>query len=206
MVDKLSLFNGALRVVGERKLASLTENRPSRYLLDSAWDDNAVDYVLEMGSWVFATRTMEYTYSPSIEPDFGFPYAFNIPDDHIRTVAICSDEFFQCPLLQRKEEAGYWFASLDKIYVRYVSNDAAYGNDYSLWPMTFVKFFQAYLALEIAPDLKNFSDLERVKKVFKERLDDALSKDALADPTAFPPMGSWASSRLGGGSRYRGER
>ena len=39
MASKLSIYNGALRAIGERRLASLTEDRASRRELDDAYDD-----------------------------------------------------------------------------------------------------------------------------------------------------------------------
>src|SRR5258708_823139 len=122
MTDKLSLYNGALtEFLGERKLANLTENREPRRVLDEIWDGGALRYCLEQGLWNFAMRTIQLTYSPSVEPDFGFRYAFDKPTDWVRTAALCVDEFFRCPLLQYNDEAGFWFADIDTIYVRYIS-------------------------------------------------------------------------------------
>ena len=81
MTSKLTLFNGALRLLGERRLASLTEDRPARRYLDDAWDDGLVDDALEQGFWNFATRTVQMTASTSVEPEFGYRYAFQKPDD-----------------------------------------------------------------------------------------------------------------------------
>ncbi len=46
VTTKLQIFNGALRMCGERKLASLSEDRQPRRLLDDEWADGAVDYCL----------------------------------------------------------------------------------------------------------------------------------------------------------------
>lgn len=204
MTTKLTLYNGALRMLGEVKLSVLTENRAARRHLDDAWDDGFVDYCLEQGLWNFAIRTIQLTYSPSITPAFGYSYAFEKPDDFIRTAALCSDERFNTPLLDYRDESGYWLADLDALYVRYVSNDTEFGNDYSLWPQTFVKFVEAELASRVAIDITK--DREKLADCLTQRkrlLTDAKAKDAMAEPTRFPPSGSWARARHAGTSGQR---
>jgi len=80
-VQQLGLYNMACTLCGERVLASLTENRESRRLLDQAWTDGnggAIQFCLEQGLWSWAIRSMAYTYSPSVQPLYGYQYAFNV--------------------------------------------------------------------------------------------------------------------------------
>lgn len=202
MTTKLSLFNGALRLCKERKLAALSENRPPRRLLDDAWGDGsttgAVKACLEMGQWTFATRTVMLDYSPSVEPEFGYRRAFDQPEDTVRPVAICQDEFFNFPLLGYHDERHYWYTDLDTIYVRYVSNGAEYGADLSLWPEIFAKLVEAYLAMEIVGNLTG-ADSKKVEQAFVRAKLEARSLDAMNKPTVFMPQGSWSSARRGGG-------
>lgn len=203
MTTKLGLYNGALRLCKERKLASLSENREPRRLLDEAYGDGsttgAVKACLQMGQWTFAMRTIKLDYSPSVEPDFGYRKAFDQPVDMVRVSAVCSDEYFKYPLLEYADERAFWFADLDTIYVRYVSNDASYGADLSLWPESFVKLVEAYLAQEIVGNLTG-ADSQNVARVYKDSKTNALSQDAMNKPTAFTPSGSWSSARRGGSS------
>lgn len=202
---KLGLYNGALRLCKERKLSSLTEDRKPRHLLDDAWGDGAttgaVRWCLEFGQWTFATRTQELTYSPSVEPDFGYRRAFNQPEDMVRPTAICSDEFLQQPLLRYADERQFWYCDLDVIYISYVSSDAGYGGDLSLWPETFAKLVEAKLAEEICGDLTG-ADSDKVEKSLKEAKTDAKSGDAMRKPTRFAPEGAWNRSRRYGSQRF----
>ncbi len=203
MTTMLSLYNGALRNCGERKLASLTEEREPRRLLDDIWDDGAVRYVLELGQWNFGVRTSQLTYSPSVSnPGFGYRYAFDRPTDLVRLIGISGDEYFSMPLTEYQPEGSYFWCDLDTIYLRYISDDDAYGADLSLWPQSFVKLFESYLARELGPRLKNFSDMDRINAEFKVKLADAKAKDAMEGPSAKSPPGSWVSSR----SSMRGSR
>lgn len=203
---KLSLFNGAQRLLKNRKLsqAEVTGGtRESARLLNDVWDDGAIDAVLQAGQWKFATRTRMVTASPSIEPDFGYRYAFDKPEDWIRTTGVWVDENMLTPLKTYRDEAGYLFASVDTIYFSYISNDASYGGDLSRWPQNFKKFVHAYLASEVVgPLTERGLEMLKLKDMF---LKDASATDAMSDPTARPPAGSWVRARLNGGSRMDGQ-
>ena len=166
--DKLKLYNDALLMCGDRSLSSLTEEREPRRLLDQAWAFGVVDYCLEMGQWNFACRTQKLDYTPSITPDFGYRRAFTKPDDWIRTMGVCVDERFKIPLLAYVDEGGYWYSDYDQIYVRFVSNDVAYGNDLGLWPASFQELVSTYLASQvvykISQDEKKWDRIDGMRK------------------------------------------
>ena len=81
--QQLGLYNGALRLVGNTKLASLTVNEEAQWLLTDVWNDGngAVQACLEEGLWFFATRTSMLGYDPTITPSFGYAFAFEKPAD-----------------------------------------------------------------------------------------------------------------------------
>ena len=207
MADKLKIWNAALRICKERKLSSLTDNREPRRLLEDAWDDGvagAVGSCLQMGQWTFAMRTGMIDYSPSITPGFGYRYAFDQPEDMVRVSAICSDEYFRQPLLAYADERKYWYAALQTIYVRWVSNGASYGADLSLWPESFRKLVEAYLAMEIVGNLTQGENrIQIVERAFKEAERRAKSLDAMNKPTQYLPEGSWNRSRRGNSQASR---
>jgi hypothetical protein len=202
MTSQLSLYNGALRLCKERRLASLTENREPRRLLDDAWGDGANDgsvkRCLQMGQWTFAMRTGRIEYTPDIEPDFGYRYAFTQPEDMVRVSAVCIDEFFKIPLLEYSDERAHWYAPIPTIYVRWVSNSDTYGADLSLWPESFVNLVEADLANEIVPTLTEDEKTRLfVDKAFTTAKKRALSLDAMNKPTVLLPEGTWNRSRRG---------
>ncbi|MBO9380025.1 hypothetical protein GG804_24975 [Sphingomonas histidinilytica] len=210
MTDRLSLYNGALRLCEERRLASLTENREPRRLLDDAWGDGstsgAVKHCLELGQWTFATRTGRVDYDPGIAPSFGYRYAFPKPDDFVRACAVCADEFFEDPLLQYRDERTVWFASIPTIYASWVSNGATYGADMSLWPESFAKLVEAYLANEIVRTLTQDGKVrDKVEADLVRAKASAESLDAQNRPTALMPVGGWVRARHGR-SNYRRSR
>jgi len=204
MTDRLSIYNGALRSVGERRLANLTENYESRYLLDDVWDNDFLSTVLQMGQWDFAIRSTRLDYDPSITPEFGAQYAFARPDDHVRTVGVSADEYFTPPLLDYTHEGGLWYAETESIYVRYVSNAVELGGDYSLWPPNFTRYVEHWIGLQILPSLTQAeSTVDSQEKKVKQALKRARNTDAQENPAKFAPESSWARSRKGRFSRRR---
>lgn len=204
---KLRLYNAALRIIRETKLSSASEVRESRRVLDDIWDDGAIDDCLELGIWHFAKRTISLTYDPSITPAFGLAYAFTHPTDFIRLVDMCQDEHLQVPLTQYRENAGYWFADLDTIYLSYVSNDDAAGTDTSLWPGAFRRVVEAFLADRLSLGITCSSEMKIVAaNEFKHAVTDAKSLGAMSQPVRFAPPTSWQTARGGGGNGDRGSR
>ena len=195
MTTKLSLYNGALNVIGEPPLEALDDDVPARYALDDVWDRDAINTCLNMGQWNFAMRAVRLEYEPSITPSFGPRRAFERPDDFVRVAGICSDEYYQNPLRDYMWEGGYWYADLDQIYVRYVSNDPAYGNDYSLWPPIFTRFVETWLAFQITSRATFSEKREMAKVAMEDAQKQAASNDAMEQPSPRQPTGSWVRAR-----------
>lgn len=208
--DQLALYNIALLALGERRIASLTEDREPRHNLDAIWDrgDGAIKYFLEQGYWNVAIRAVQIDSSPSVTTSFGYVFGFDVPTDFVRLVQMSGGPRFSDPLIQYEREAALWFTDIDPIFVRYVSDDAAYGNDLSLWPETLTLWAGYWLATQLAPSLTNDIDMQKLEKRTNRYLIDARSKDAAQEPPRFPPLSSWARARFGrfSGRRDRGNR
>lgn len=209
MTSKLTIYNGALTVLGERELKDLEENLEPRHKLDTIWDNDMVDRVLQHGQWNFANRAVELQASTTTTPSFGYQFAFDKPSDYIRLLGIASDEYFTNPLTRYSDEAAWWFTDLEMIFVKYVSNDIQFGQDYSLWPENFTEYVEHYMAFKVAPRLTGLKfDSDDLEKKMNRRLLDAKSTDAMESPAHFPPRGGWAQSRQGfrSGTTDRGNR
>jgi hypothetical protein len=197
-LSRLQIYNGALRLLGERILGSLTENRECRRVMDDAWSNGLVDYCLEQGQWTFATRSQRIDYDPTSSPDFGYQYVFQKPNDYIQTCAVCSDDRFSNPITQYTDEAGFWYSDLQTLYVQFVSDDVNFGNNLGIWPQTFGNFVQATLAQQVAPRLTQSKEKrEEIDREAKKAKLEALNKDARKNPAKFMPRGKWSRSRTG---------
>ena len=185
MADKLGIYNGALRLCRERKIKDLTENRKPRRMIDDVFaDKNPVDYCLEQAQWQWATRTIKFEIDDGVETDFGYLYAFKKPDDYVRVVAVSFDEYFSEPIHNYADEADYFYADSNILYVKYVSKSDNYGNDMGLWPLTFQNLVEAFIAMEIVGDLTNSSRIiDMVEQTYMKRLNNAQNKDGVNRPT-----------------------
>lgn len=205
MTSKLTIYQGACAAIGSRKLASLTEDRLTRRELDGVFSRGGIRTCLKAGQWNFAMRTVELDYSPSVEPDFGYRRAFDKPTDWVRTCGVASDEYFKCSLTEYVDEAAFWYADLDTIYARFVSDGNDYGMDYSKWPDDFTRYVEAWFGLQIHDRVvNNANKKEQLKDEVDKLLKAAKARDAMDEAAAFLPAGSWSSSRRG--SNYRRER
>lgn len=199
---KLSIYNGALQRLGSRNLASLTENREPRRVLDSAWgsDDSIVKLALEKGEWNFSIRTVEGIYSSTVEPEFGFTRAYNKPTDMLRLAALSSDEFFRNSLLATDyvDEADFWFTDQPILYVRYISIGDGYGLNSGAWTGAFRDYLECDLAWRTCERLTNATaKRDRIERDRMNALKSAKSLDAMGDGVKFLPSGSWSRSRSG---------
>lgn len=197
--SRLGVYNGSLRLCGERKLASLSENRGPRHLCDDAWNDGLVKRCLEKGQWTHATRDVRLDYDPSITTEFGFQYAFEKPDDYVNTVALSLDEYFDIPLNRFTDKNGIIYCDNPTIYLSYVSDDAQYGMDYSKWPETFNAYVQAELASVIILSLTQDKDRKViVDQALKKAKAEAGISDIVKKPVQFQPHGTFVNSRMNG--------
>lgn len=206
--SRLKLYNGALLVAGDKRLASLTEDREPRYLLDEVWNDSGVRYCLEQAQWHFAMRSSQFDYNPSFTASFGFAYSFTKPDDWVNTSGVFSDETMQTALILYADEQGFWYSDRDQIFVRYVSDDANYGGDFAKWPASFIDYVKAYFASRIIRKLpggaEKIDDICHPKTgVLARALMIAKNKAAMALPATFPSHSSWVMARLRGQSPRR---
>ena len=208
MASKLGLYNGALLTLGQERLANLAEASTARRALDDAYDQT-LDFCLEQGFWNFAMRAIQADSSASVTPTFGYTFAFTKPDDFVRLHTMSAEPTMREPLLDFVDEPNFWFANVDPLYAKYVSDSANYGGDLSLWPETFTDYVEKRLAVRTCKRITGSDPSDELKKDEKRALASARSKDAMNEPPGFPPRGSWANSRsLGSGlnSTSRGLR
>lgn len=204
--DKLAIYNGALRRLGSRKLASLGENREPRRVLDDAWgeDDNLVRVALARGEWNFALFAAKVDASTTVTPGFGFVYAFDKPEEFIRLAAMSASDRFIPPLDARDyvDEGSYWFADHATIYVRYVSSEI--GLDSAAWPDPFKHYLECFLASEVCERLTNSrTKRQEIMQDAEGFLRLAKSNDSMSEGAKPLQPGAWSRSRSGGWGRWR---
>lgn len=198
MTNKLLLYKGALAHLRERTIASLSENREPKRVLDDVYDE-VVAYCLERKFWNFSYRSIQLDADANVTPAFGPLYAFTIPTDWIRTRKISANPNFDPPLEQVLEEAGRWYTNITPIYVQYNSNDVQYGMNLGKWPTSFVEYVELRLAVKAAGRITNKDELlqgpQGLLKMEERAYKIANANCAMNEAVGFKPLGSWVRSR-----------
>ncbi len=168
--------------------------------MDRAWGSNneAVTYALEMADWNFATKSVEGTVSASVEPFFGFTYAFDKPSDLARLTSLSASATFSKDLEfgEYLDEAGIWYVNVTPLYIRYVSTDGSYGFDSGKWTMAFREYMAGLLAYRSCSKITNSTEEERkCMFIMDEARKHAKGRDAMDEGFKRLPSGTWSRSR-----------
>lgn len=198
MADKLSVYNRALQHLGEARLAALTDLRSGRRELDAAWDE-ALKFMLEQGMWNFGSRAVSLSPDTTVTPQFGYTYAFILPDDWVRTVKISDNERFNPTLPDFEMYQGYILADVTIVYLLYVSKGLAYGADPGKWNPAFAEGLAMELAYRTGATIagKTQAELNDMKKHAAGAETDARGKDAVNQAMSRLPPGRLSRSRAG---------
>ena len=212
MADKLTIWNKALRLIGEGRLATVTapvdpaDDIESRAVLDDAWPTIALDG-LARGDWNFAMKTVELTASTTTTVIPGYDFAFDHPTDWIRTIAFnfvadFTNVFFFDTELDVVEEQGSWFTNSENFFVRYITSDLAGDARLTEYPPTYVEFISALLARDICERLtQGTSKIEYLDGLIDVRLRKAKSNDARNLKSNPVRPGKWIQGLSGQGNR-----
>lgn len=203
MASKLEIYQGCLRLLGPHQLLSLSESTPNKLRLDEAWD-SVVIYCLKRGLWNFAIRSVELLDDEDVESRFGWDYAFSHPTDMLRLVNI-SDQAILTQFEQFENETGYFFANVDTLYLRYISNEESYGLNIGAWPEDFCEVVKARLAFETALAITGDRGLRQdALALFDKNLSTAKTLDAIDERVKFKPEGRLVRARLQNGRGQHG--
>ena len=203
MATQLEIYNLALSHIKETKLAAVDEAREARYVLDLFYTQDLA-FMLEAGFWKFAMRTVQIDYDPNTSTAFGMSRVFNKPTDWVRTYIVSASERLDPPLDDWLEEGNVFIADVTPIYVRYVSNSSeGFGTDADRWTARFSNAFSWRLASSIAPKIMGASEAGKagIKDEADRALKEALTFEAMREPSRRPPGGRWNTDRFRG---YRG--
>lgn len=198
MADRLSVYNAVLVILGNRTLASITENRPERLSLDRVWNDT-LEYLLDGALWKFALRTEELQVSDTATSQFGYQFVCELPDDYVRIYRICDNERFRPTLIDFSIEGDFIFTDCAPLYLMYVSDADDCGSDPGKWSPAFVKAFTDELALRAAPGMTSAGapKIAELEKKAKRSFYIAKSRDSVNQPEAFLPAGRLVRARSG---------
>jgi len=177
-VDKLSLYNNSLLLIGQRSLSSLTEDREPRHLLDASYALDAIEYCLEVAKPVFARKTLLISsVTPSANHDLDSVQT--LPSDYITVVGVYSDANLDQEVNRYIIEGNTLSCEYPTIYLRYISDDVV--TDFSNWSPSFSRVVAAYLAREISIKLAP-NQTEDMNVLLAERIEISKGLEATKEP------------------------
>jgi len=185
-MNTLDLYNEALLLLGQRQLASITEDREPRYRLDGAYNRLAVEYCLQLVQPSFAGQTVALS-APAVGTTFNF--AHTLSADEIEIIGVFSDRSLDQPVTRYIKEGGKISCDYNEIWVRYISNTLATSID--SWPAAFFSVVGCYLALQTATRLSP-DDHEKLELKFQQRVGISKETDGIATdgPGGARPSGA----------------
>lgn len=200
MTTKLNLFNKAAQNLSQERLASLSDDVQVRRELDANYD-NILQQALEMGLWLWALRSVNLTYDPSIDTSTfgGLAYGYTLPSDFVRIGAVAIDPYFRNEL-QDYELTGpgkTLYTNQSAIYLKYVSNGATFGLDLASWPETFADGVGHLLASSVALAVtKSRADQDNEMKLGMQSITQAKVRSAVDERVKQKPVGRLVRSRF----------
>lgn len=181
-VSKLALYNNALLLLGQRKLAAVDEDRPPRHYLDGAYDLGAIEFCLEVAQPYFARKTVELDTS-AVSAEHALDNVFTLPTDFVTVYRVYSDDTLDTPVDRYIIEDNTLACSHDTIYLRYISD--TYVTTFDYWSPSFAAVVSAYLASQVAIKIAP-SKYEGLEAYFQDRVKVTQELDSGKEPDQRP--------------------
>lgn len=198
MATQLEVYNRALQLLDERRLTSVSEDRPPRHWMDDSWT-GSIEATEEDYDWRWCRTSLKSEADPAIDPDWGFRKVHTKPADMARLSLMCTDEHFRIPLRRYNEDTEVWYCDHDEIYIGYVPNDTE--TLLASWPRYYVDYVAAELAERIMGRVRNSSDYAIYDVKFQRLKRNAKSLDSMSGPPGEIPPGDWVSAVTLGSNR-----
>jgi hypothetical protein len=187
---KLSVYQEAARLLGDARLATITDDIEIRYAMDDAWP-GAVAFVLRQAPWRFALKTAALVAGGT--PVVGYTISYSQPADWLRTHTIFRSQAggLECPFDLREHEGLIACNIAAGAIMRYVST-AYLDPAFAPWPEHFTRVAAAYLAFSVAARItQSAAEETRLAQLFASLLPEAIAFDAV-------PENPWLRFQLDG--------
>lgn len=201
--DWLAIYNDIMNLYGLDPISSVNDDSYRKSRLDQARTAEIVEACMEDVGWHFASVSQKMFYDPSIDPEWGYQYAFERPAECHRIDGLFSDEHFRDPVKYYQEEYDsvadktFFYSSYQIMYIKYISSD--YVTDSTLWPSYFKRFVAAQMAIDAHAGVKKqhpeIESFDVIKDHYARRRSEAKSTDAITSPPRVIAQGSWSRSR-----------
>ena len=198
MATKLQIWKQALVHLEKATITALTDDVEAVYGFGNAWA-GVVEEAFNSGDWNFAKASAALSADPASTPAVGWSYAFDYPEDWLRTVTVSDNPNFTT-FHDYVDEGGKLHANLPVLYLRFVSDVNAVDGKVDMWPTMFWRYVALKLAFDTCGRLTAGDTLEEKLRLRMEKaLRQAKSVDARNENNKVIQPGSWLRARRGGG-------
>jgi hypothetical protein len=173
MASDVSICNAALQLLGDKVIASLSENTSRATLCNSLYTQARAD-ILRAHPWnCLVTRA---TLAPTTDTaPGGWGYVFNLPGDWLRTLNVGEEDGVPEDYVMEGRKI---FANSATLYLRYLANKSE-GN----WDAHLVDVLTKRMAADLAyPITKSASMVELREKKLAQAMQQAKSVDGQENP------------------------
>ena len=190
-----ALVNGALERIGGELITSLDDGSVNANRVLQVYAD-VRDGLLATNDWSFAAKRVQLA-QLAAAPAFEFEYAYALPADWLRTIAVHDNDAGVGTFPYRQENQDgikVLLASREQVYLRYVFRL----EDPTYWTPAFKLAMVYALARDLAIPIASSNAMEaRFAQKASAQLAQARSIDSMGSFPNQRPLGSWASSRGG---------
>jgi hypothetical protein len=181
MATKLQVYNDALVLLGDARIATLSDDVAGRYELDNLYD-RAVLYVTRQAAWNHAIKFVFPTAGAASYHAFAYSYAK--PGDWLRTHSIYTQVGTREYPIDARELATTWALNVNTgVCFRYIASGVAE----SLWTEGFVLALAAYLAFAVAERVSGKGEkASSMFQLWQARLAEGAAMDAQPDSEWLP--------------------
>ena len=181
-LDQLAIYNGALQLIGSRRLASLNEDREPRYELDEIWDASPAYYCAELTKPLFATKLVKLD-SPTTSTEHDYEYVHTLPSGYVDIVSLHQDGKLDQRVERFVRDGNTILCELPVVYLRYVEKSLL--DTLTNWNASFTRLVMAYMAFELAERIKPDA-LDKVSQVYQERIKIVIDSNQGDEPIVRP--------------------
>lgn len=200
--SKLAVVNEALRALGVKSLATLTDDVEARYVMVDETYDTALDFVLEKGDWHFAAKDVAPAADTVTMALPGYEYVFDKPADWLKTVRVYIIESGEPWDIDFQDYEGHLHANESAIRLRYLKNTAT---DVATWTQVAASCLSLYLAAQCTHRLTGSrASRSDLLDEFEAMLRVSKFEDAKRSRPRFRQTGRLVRSRLGVMNREHG--
>jgi len=197
MASKVGIANHALTLIGERTINSFEDGTAEANFVSRRYDDIR-DELLRQHNWGFATKRQKLAQSATA-PVFEYDYAYQLPSDFIRSIAIYGDDGGNS-MIDYRVVGETIQTSSQEVWMTYVGRV----DDPNQMPVDFRSALAYMLAYEGTIALSDNSSLrDRLAGDVDNKIRRARSSDGMGDSPTQLAQGSWINRRWGSGGRLR---